>query len=167
MSISIKWTYHFFFTTHGCGLCCNWRDYAKLSISWVRREYYQGWQKDKIKSDHPPLRMCLFGGEIGWIENFREKMENKTFLECVWLGGKEENKWLGLSVFSLSLLKSSLKNWEKIEGRKRGCLMDKNAYIQFISFFFFFCWACGLFLYSFFFFPFFLFWIFFFHFLIS
>ena len=33
--------------------------------------------------------VCLFGGEIGWIENLREKMENENFFECVWLGGEE------------------------------------------------------------------------------
>ena len=29
------------------------------------------------------LRVCLFGGEIGWMENFGEKIGSKTFLECV------------------------------------------------------------------------------------
>ena len=29
----------------------------------------------------------LFGGEIGWIENFGEKIGMKTFLECDWLDG--------------------------------------------------------------------------------
>ena len=35
------------------------------------------------------LRVCLFGGEIGWMENFGKKMGRKTFLECVWLDGEE------------------------------------------------------------------------------
>ena len=35
------------------------------------------------------LRVCLFGGEMEWIENFGKKMGRKTFLESVWLGGKE------------------------------------------------------------------------------
>ena len=35
------------------------------------------------------LMMCLFGGEIGWMENFGEKMGRKTFLKCVWLDGEE------------------------------------------------------------------------------
>ena len=35
--------------------------------------------------------MCLFGGEIVWMENFGEKMGKKTLLECVWLD-KEEGK---------------------------------------------------------------------------
>ena len=34
-------------------------------------------------------RVCLFGGEIGWMENFEEKIGRETFLECVWLGGEE------------------------------------------------------------------------------
>ena len=38
---------------------------------------------------HLPFRVCLFGGEIGWMKNFKEKMGRKTFLECVWLGGEE------------------------------------------------------------------------------
>ena len=37
------------------------------------------------------LRVCLFESEIGWIENFREKMGRKTFLECAYLG-REEGK---------------------------------------------------------------------------
>ena len=36
------------------------------------------------------FRVCLFGGEIELMENFGEKIGMKTFLECVWLGGKEE-----------------------------------------------------------------------------
>ena len=31
----------------------------------------------------------LFEGETGWVKNFGEKMERKTFLECVWLGEEE------------------------------------------------------------------------------
>ena len=33
--------------------------------------------------------LCLFGGEIGWMEIFEEKIKNKTFLKCVWLGGEK------------------------------------------------------------------------------
>jgi len=29
------------------------------------------------------LKVCLFGGETWWMENFEEKMRMKTFLECV------------------------------------------------------------------------------------
>ena len=35
------------------------------------------------------LRVCLFGDEIEWMENFGEKMGRNTFLECIWL---EEGK---------------------------------------------------------------------------
>ena len=35
------------------------------------------------------LMLCLFGGEIGWMEIFEEKIRNKTFLKCVWLGGEK------------------------------------------------------------------------------
>ena len=34
------------------------------------------------------LRVYLLGGEIWLMENFGEKMERETFLECIWLGGK-------------------------------------------------------------------------------
>ena len=44
--------------------------------------------------------MCLFECEIGWMENFGEKMGRKTFLECVWLGRNGKYKWWGLGVFS-------------------------------------------------------------------
>ena len=36
------------------------------------------------------FRVCLFGDEIGYMENFGGKMERKTFLECVWFGGEDE-----------------------------------------------------------------------------
>ena len=29
------------------------------------------------------LRVCLFGDEIEWMENFGEKMGRKIFFECV------------------------------------------------------------------------------------
>ena len=45
-----------------------------------------------IKKMKMTRRVCLFGGGIGWMENFGEKMGRKTFLECVWLGGEKENK---------------------------------------------------------------------------
>ena len=37
------------------------------------------------------LRVCLFGGEIGWIENFGEKIKEKMGLCTIWLGGGKEN----------------------------------------------------------------------------
>lgn len=36
------------------------------------------------------LGVCLFGGEIQWMENFGEKIGRKTFLVYVWLGREEE-----------------------------------------------------------------------------
>ena len=36
------------------------------------------------------LGVCLLEGKIGWMKNFREKMEMKTFLKCIWLGRKEK-----------------------------------------------------------------------------
>ena len=35
------------------------------------------------------LRVCLFGGKIKWMENFEEKIERKTLLKYIWLGGEE------------------------------------------------------------------------------
>lgn len=36
--------------------------------------------------------VCLVGGKIERIENFKEKIERKIFLECIWLGGRKKNK---------------------------------------------------------------------------
>ena len=46
------------------------------------------------------LRVCLFGSEIGWMENFKEKMERKTFLSVFGWVGRNENKWWDLDIFS-------------------------------------------------------------------
>ena len=43
-----------------------------------------------------PLRVCLFGGEIGWIKNFGEKMR-RNFLKSVWLRGGERKIMVGHS----------------------------------------------------------------------
>ena len=43
-------------------------------------------KQNKIKT------LCLFGGEIRWMENFREKMERKTFLNMLAWVGMKENK---------------------------------------------------------------------------
>ena len=32
----------------------------------------------------------LFGSDIGWMENFREKIGRETFLDYVWLSEEEE-----------------------------------------------------------------------------
>ena len=46
-------------------------------------------------------RMCLFGGEIEWMKNSREKMRRKIFLMGVWLEGGEGKKIGRTWVFSL------------------------------------------------------------------
>ena len=45
--------------------------------------------------------MCLFGGEIGYMKNFGEKMGIKTFLVGVWLEEGEGKKISGTQMFSL------------------------------------------------------------------
>ena len=101
------------------------------------------------------LRMCLFGGEIGWMENFEEKMGRKTFLSVFSWVGRNENKQWGSCVFSLGLSKSFLPKMErKLNGENETVLMDKNAHVQFIYLFFIFlCWARCLFSFLFLFFP--------------
>ena len=37
--------------------------------------------------------MCLFGGEIEWMKNFREKMGRKTFWSVFGWVERKENKW--------------------------------------------------------------------------
>ena len=39
------------------------------------------------------LRVCLFGGEIGWMKNFGKKMGRKTFWSVFGWMGRKENKW--------------------------------------------------------------------------
>ena len=34
--------------------------------------------------------MCLFGGEIRWMEKLQKENWKENFFECVWLGGEEE-----------------------------------------------------------------------------
>ena len=81
--------------------------------------------------------MILFGGEIGWMKNFREKIGMKTFLTVLgWVGSKENKLW-GPCIFSLDPPKSSLQNGEKTKGRKLNYLIDKSAHVQFLLFFFF------------------------------
>ena len=38
------------------------------------------------------LRVCLFRGEIRWIENFGEKIKSKTFLSVFGWVKRKENK---------------------------------------------------------------------------
>ena len=57
--------------------------------------------------------MCLFGGEIRRMKNFREKIGRKTFLECVCWVGRKENKLWGPGVFSPVSPKSFFSNMER------------------------------------------------------
>ena len=61
--------------------------------------------------------MCLFGGEIGWMENFGEKMGRKFFLSVFGWVGRKENKWWGSCIFSPGPPKSFL---SKIERKLKG-----------------------------------------------
>ena len=62
-----------------------WLCQALLLIMKAKDIYFQMLMVATVSS----LRVCLFRGEIEWMENFREKMGIKTFLECVWLSGKK------------------------------------------------------------------------------
>ena len=44
--------------------------------------------------------LCSFRGEIRWMENFREKMRRKTFLECCLVGWGERKINGGARMFS-------------------------------------------------------------------
>ena len=59
------------------------------------------------------LRVCLFGSEIRWMENFGEKMGKKTFLSMFGWMGRKENKLMAPSVFSPGLPKSFLPKMER------------------------------------------------------
>ena len=57
--------------------------------------------------------MCLFRGEIGWMENFGEKIGRKTFWSVFGWVGRKENKLWGPSVFSPGPPKSILPKLKK------------------------------------------------------
>ena len=59
------------------------------------------------------VTMCLFGGEIGQMENFEEKMGRKTFWSVFSWVGRKENKCWGSSVFSLGPPKNFLSKIER------------------------------------------------------
>ena len=64
------------------------------------------------------LRVCLFGGKIGWMENFGEKMGRKTFWNVFGWVERKENKWWGSGVFSPDQPKSFLPKLErKLKGK--------------------------------------------------
>ena len=75
-------------------------------------------------------KVCLFGGGIGWMENFGEKMEMKIFQSVFgWMRRKENKRW-DPGVFSPSPPKSSLQNGEKTEEKNQTSFLDKNAHVQ-------------------------------------
>ena len=57
--------------------------------------------------------LCLFGGEIWWMENFIKKMGRKIFLSVFGWMGRKENKWWNPCIFSPSSQKSFLSKIER------------------------------------------------------
>ena len=47
-------------------------------------------RKSNQISNWNSIRVCLFESETGWMKNFKEKIGNKIFLECVWFDGEKE-----------------------------------------------------------------------------
>ena len=93
------------------------------------------------------LRMCLVEGEIGWTENFKEKIGREIFFVDIWLEGRGEKNWCSPSVFSPNPPKCFLCKMErKSSGRnlssKWACPMTPIH----CSFFFFFAFFCDFFL---------------------
>ena len=54
----------------------------------------------------------MFGGEIRWMKNFREKMRRKTFWSVFSWVRRKENKLWGLDVFLFGPPKSFLPKLE-------------------------------------------------------
>ena len=115
--------------------------------------------------------MCFFGGEIGWMEKFGEKMERKTFLSVFGWVEMKENKGWNLCVFFPGPLKSFLPKMERKLKREiaqglHPCCFSSHLFscwtLLFIFYlagiaclfffsFFFFIYSAGLSLYFFFF----------------
>ena len=116
------------------------------------------WQATKSKSKSPSrpnnqklpplllsfsLRVCLFGDEIGWIENFREKMRmrREDFLESFWLKGGEVKMmvgptWAHQKVFSPKWKENLM--GENLIGEGQKCPCTSYTWASSIPFFFFF-----------------------------
>ena len=61
----------------------------------------------------------MFGGEIGYMKNFGEKMGIKTFLVGVWLEEGEGKKLVGLRCFLSKFIKMFfLQNGEEIQWKE-------------------------------------------------
>ena len=110
--------------------------------------------------------MCLFGGEIWWMENFGEKMRRKTFWSVFDWAERKENKWWDhvfsprayQKVFSPKLRENCRKKLDIIFGQKCPYAVAYGlvhvALLHFFSFFFFFpSWCCLLFFFFFLFFD--------------
>ena len=74
------------------------------------------------------IRVCLFGGILGRMENLGEKNGERKLGGC--LVRRRSGKFCsGAWMFSPGPTKKfSPQNWEKIRGRICGCLVDKNAH---------------------------------------
>ena len=92
------------------------------------------------------VRVCLFRGEIRWIENFGEKMGRKTFLSMFGWMEMKGNKWWGSSIFSPCPPKCFLPKMErKLKGKIENhfwtkmptcnCTWDSSMLLFFTPFF--------------------------------
>ena len=79
------------------------------------------------------LRVCLLGGEIGWVENFGEKMGRKIFWNVFGLVGRKENKWWGPGVFSQDPPKSFISKMERKLREKSSWNELPNIPLEFTS----------------------------------
>ena len=59
------------------------------------------------------LKVCLFGGEIGRMENFGEKIEKKMNLCVIWFRKGERKLLCGAQVFSYGPTKTFLSKMER------------------------------------------------------
>ena len=64
------------------------------------------------------LRVCLFEGEIGWMENFQEKIGEKMGLCVVWLGGEKETFVWGQAFSTQVHTKLFFPKWREKRGEK-------------------------------------------------
>ena len=65
------------------------------------------------------LRVCLFGGEIGWIEDFEKKIGKENFFEVCLVGWRERKINGGTQLFSFRAHQKVVSiNGKTIKGRK-------------------------------------------------
>ena len=106
-------------------------------------------QKAQFQKVEPNSPVCLFGGEIGWMENFREKMGRKTFLSVFGWVGRKENKGWSLGVFSSGPPRSFLSKIERKLKGKMGLLNGQKCPCPDHFFFFFSFFLLFIYLYFF------------------